>query len=336
MSQSSVQTPPADHRPVGVLITNLGTPQTPSTGSVRRFLREFLSDPRVVEFPRALWWLILNGIILLIRPSRSASLYRRVWSDDGSPLLVNSLAQQRALAAALPEATVVLGMRYGEPSIEQAIAQLEGAGVERLLVLPLYPQYSATTTASTFDALAQAYRSRRHLPEIRFVPDYHDEPGYIDALAASVRAARSQPVKRATSKLLLSFHGIPQRYADKGDPYPRQCEQTARLLAECLGLAEDEWAMSYQSRVGREPWLKPYTDKLLETWGEQGVKQVDVLCPGFSADCLETIDEIGVENREVFEEAGGDELTYIPALNASSAHIDALSALVRRRMTDWR
>ena len=325
---------PTQRGRIGVLLTNLGTPDAPDAGSVRRFLREFLSDPRVVDVPRVLWWLILNLVILVIRPPRSAALYKRVWTAEGSPLLIHSKAQQRALAAALPDMTVVLGMRYGKPSIEAALAELASAGADRLLVLPLYPQYSATTSASTFDAIAQAFRRVRHLPELRFVPDYHDDEGYISALAQSINEAWATGARG--QKLLMSFHGIPQRYAKLGDPYPEQCANTAARLAHSLGLKPDEWALSYQSRVGREPWLQPYTDKLLEGWAKEGTTDVDVVCPGFSSDCLETVDEIGHENKELFLDAGGTSLRYIPALNARESHIQALSELIQTRCADWR
>lgn len=321
--------------PFGVLLTNLGTPDAPTTKAVRKYLAEFLWDVRVVDAPRWLWWLILHGVILRIRPRRSAALYQRVWSESGSPLLAISEEQraglEQTLAADGGEAVpVVLGMRYGNPSIAAGIEALQAAGVQRILVLPAYPQYAASTTASTFDAVGHALRDIRHIPEVRFVAGYHDEPAYISALANSIRG-RLAP----DAKLLLSFHGIPVRYVNLGDPYRAQCEATADALAKALGLTPDQWALSFQSRVGREEWLKPYTDDLLEQWAEDGVTHVQVACPGFSADCLETVDEIARESREAFEEAGGTTFEYLPALNASEDHLAALAGLVRRHSAGW-
>ncbi len=324
---------------LGVLLTNLGTPDQPTTASVRRYLAEFLWDPRVIEVPRPLWWLILNGVILRFRPRRSAAAYRKVWSEQGSPLLVNARAQENGIREALDDALpgrveVTLGMRYGEPSIKDALRQLKAAGVTRLLVFPLYPQYSATTTASTFDALAAELQTWRWMPELRFISCYHDEPGYIDALAASIRdhwAAHGRG-----ERLLFSFHGLPQSYLDKGDPYHCQCHKTARLVAEALELPAREWKLAFQSRVGGKPWLKPYTDHMLEEWGREGLRTVDVICPGFSADCLETLEEIAMQNAELFQEKGGGELRYIPALNQRPDHVHFLISMVLRNFSGWR
>ncbi len=323
---------------IGVLVANLGTPAAPTTAAVRRYLAEFLSDPRVVEAPRALWWLVLHGIILRSRPRRSAAAYAKVWSDEGSPLLAISRRQRDQLEARLERDApgrirVALGMRYGEPSIADALAELANAGARRVLVLPLYPQYSATTTGSTFDAVAARLSRTRWLPELRFVTDYHLDPGYIDALAASVSEARER--LGAPDRLLFSFHGLPQRYLRAGDPYHCQCHATARRVAAALDLAADQWALSFQSRVGREPWLQPYTDHLLAQWAAAGVGTVHVLCPGFSADCLETLEEIAMQNRDDFLAAGGDRLEYIPALNDRPDHIDALASMVDQRIADW-
>ena len=315
----------------GVCITNLGTPEAPDTKSVRRFLREFLSDPRVIEFPRLGWWFILNTVILAFRPSRSATLYQRVWSEGGSPLLVHTQAQCLALAERLPEFEVVFGMRYGKPSISSAIQELARREVGRIIILPLYPQYSATTTASTFDAVAQAFKKIRYLPEFHFVTAYYDDLGYISALAESVHEAWSEAPRG--QKLLLSFHGLPARYAMAGDPYPNQCKITAERLARTLEIADESWGIGYQSRVGREPWLQPYTSQTLKAWAEQGIESVDVLCPGFSADCLETVDEIGFENKQLFLKAGGKSLRYIPALNHRPTHIAAIANIIKRRIT---
>lgn len=326
---------PDNHIPpcTGILLTNLGTPDSPSVSDVRRYLREFLSDPRVVEFPRPLWWLILNGIILRIRPKRSAAAYQKVWTDQGSPLLVNSREIADALQRSLEQrldgpVRVALAMRYGAPSIAESLETLRQANARRILVLPLYPQYSATTTASTFDELGRVLRGWRWLPELRFINHYHDDSGYIDALAQSVR--RFSETHGACDRLLLSFHGIPQSYADQGDPYAEQCHATATRLAAALDLLPTEWAISFQSRVGREPWLQPYTDATLKQWGAEGIKRVHVICPGFPADCLETLEEIGEENRDYFLSAGGERYSYIPALNGDPGHIEALADLVRR------
>lgn len=327
------RTPPC----TGILITNLGTPDSPSVADVRRYLREFLSDPRVVEFPRLLWWLVLNGIILRIRPKRSAAAYRKVWTDQGSPLLVISREIAGALQQTLEQrldgpVKVVLAMRYGSPSIADGLESLRQANAQRILVLPLYPQYSATTTASTFDEISRVLRQWRWLPELRFINHYHNDPGYIDALAESIRHFSRTHGKR--DRLLLSFHGIPQAYADQGDPYAEQCRITATRLAAALDLSPEQWAITFQSRVGRQAWLQPYTDETLKQWGAGGIKRVHVICPGFPADCLETLEEIGEENREYFLSAGGEDYHYIPALNDGQRHIEALADLVQRHQ--WR
>jgi protoporphyrin/coproporphyrin ferrochelatase len=323
---------------LGVLVTNLGTPDAPETGALRRYLKEFLWDPRVVEVPRPLWWLILNGVILRIRPRRSAEAYRAVWTEEGSPLLSISRAQvagiKERLSARLPAPVeVVLGMRYGNPSIPAALKQLHDLNVRRLLVLPLYPQYSASTTASTFDALATTLMGWRWIPELRFISRYHDEPGYIGALADSVR--EHWAAKGRGEHLVMSFHGVPRRYLDKGDPYHCQCVKTGRLLAERLELEDGSWSVTFQSRFGREEWLKPYTDASIRALGQRGLKRIDVICPGFSADCLETIEEIGVENAGYFHEAGGETLNYIPCLNTRADHLDYLADLALRHLQGW-
>jgi len=323
---------------LGVLMLNLGTPDAPSVAAVRRYLAEFLSDPRIVELPRPLWRLILHGVILRVRPKRSAAAYRAVWTRQGSPLLDISRRQAGALRARLVGALpgpvkVELGMRYGNPSVAAALTKLRAANVRRLLVLPLYPQYSATTTASTFDAVARELSTWRWVPELRFVNQYHDTPGYIAALAESIRnhwAEHGEP-----DRFLFSFHGIPRAYLDNGDPYHCQCHKTARLTAEALALEADRWQVAFQSRVGNKEWLRPYTDELLKEWGAAGIGSVQVCCPGFSADCLETLEEIAVENRDYFLGAGGTHYSYIPALNDDPAHMDALLDLVRRHASGW-
>ena len=323
---------------IGMLLANLGTPDSPSPRDVRRYLKQFLSDPRVVELARPLWWLVLNLVILNTRPRRSARAYAKVWTAEGSPLLVISRRQCAALQQALdarPGAPirVELAMCYGNPSIATGLAQLRDAGVRRVLVLPLYPQYSATSSAAIIDAVMQELRHWRAVPELRFINEYHDHPAYIAALGDSVRAFQTE--HGVPDKLLMSFHGIPQEYADKGDPYPCQCELTAELLAKHLGLEPVQWQFSYQSRLGPKDWLKPYTDRTLESLGRQGVKNVQVVCPGFSADCLETLEEIAMENRDVFLEAGGGDYRYIPCLNDQPAHIDFMVQLLERHLQGW-
>lgn len=322
----------------GVLLSNLGTPDAPTAKALRRYLAEFLWDPRVVDAPRPLWWLVLNGIILTTRPRRSAATYRKIWTDEGSPLLSLSRKQQVALREALYQATgeripVALGMRYGNPSLESALTELENSGVERVLVLPLYPQYSATTNASTYDGVTALLRRRRLLPELRFIRDYHDDDHYIDALAASVR--QHWESNGRADLLVMSFHGIPQEYADKGDPYPRHCATTGGLLAKRLGLSADEYKVTFQSRFGPKRWLTPYTDETLMGLPGKGVKKLDLVCPGFAVDCLETLEENAMENRDIFLEAGGETFRYIPCLNDAPAHIEALRQLVLRHSAGW-
>lgn len=323
---------------IGVLLGNLGTPDAPTPEAVRRYLAEFLSDPRVIELPRLLWWPILHGILLRTRPHRSALAYQKIWTHDGSPLRAISERQASALQAALDarfpgRVKVALGMRYGRPSIRGALDQLRLAGVRRLLVFPLYPQYSATTTASTFDAVAGVLKTWRRLPETRMVLSYHDEPAYIHALAGSIRAGWSAPGR--AQRLLFSFHGIPRAYFLAGDPYFCHCHQTARLVAERLDLDDQDWQVAFQSRLGPSEWLGPYTIDTLRAWAGAGVESVDVLCPGFSADCLETLEEIDMQNRDAFIQAGGQRFRYIPALNDTPPHIEALADIAARHMLGW-
>jgi ferrochelatase len=319
---------------VGILVTNLGTPQAPEKGALRTYLKQFLSDPRVVEVPRILWWLILNGVILNIRPKRSAAAYETVWTKEGSPLLLHTRDQSNALAERFGEDVIVdFAMRYGQPAIPDVLQRMLQSGVRKLLVLPLYPQYSGPTTASTFDAIAKDFTRRRWLPEFRFVTHYHDHPAYISALADSIRAYRQE--HGSADKLLFSYHGEPRRYLDEGDPYHCECLKTTRLVAEELGLAEGEFTTSFQSRFGREEWLRPYTDETLKALPGESVSSVQVICPGFSSDCLETIEEIAVENRDYFMEAGGKRYEYIPCLNSSQGHIDALETIARQHLQGW-
>ncbi len=322
----------------GVLLANLGTPDAPTTAALRRYLNEFLSDPRVVEMPRWLWLPILHGVILRTRPTRSARAYRRIWKPDGSPLLSISRRQQTGLAQRLaadgPRAPLVeLGMRYGRPSIAEALHRLRDAGVQRLLVFPLYPQYSASTIGSTFDAVAAELRSWRWVPALRMINHYHDHPAYIGALAASIRAYWSDHGRG--DRLLFSFHGLPRQYLLQGDPYHCQCQATARLVAESLGLSDEAWLVGFQSRFGPAQWLQPYTDETVRRLGREGVGRLDVVCPGFAADCLETLEEIRLQNAEFFREAGGRELCYIECLNDRPEHLDALHRITRENLHGW-
>jgi ferrochelatase len=318
---------------IGILITNLGTPDSPQPADVRRYLKEFLWDPRVVEVPRPIWWLVLNLIILNTRPRKSAAAYAKVWTDEGSPLLAISKRQTVALQSALDQqldspVKVVLAMRYGNPSIAAGLEQLRK--VRRLLVLPLYPQYSASTTASTFDAVTQELRQWRWLPEVSFVNHYHDDPAYINALAESVREYWS--INGEPDKLVMSFHGIPKEYFIAGDPYFCECHKTARLLADKLDLSQDRWQLTFQSRLGPKEWLKPYTDHTLMALGKEGIKNVHLICPGFSADCLETLEEIAMADREIFLQAGGENYGYIPCLNDQPSHINMLCQQIIKRI----
>lgn len=314
----------------GILLVNLGTPAAPTAAAIRPWLRDFLSDRRVVDLPRALWLPLLYGIILPLRPRKLAPLYARIWTDAGSPLLAITRRQRAALAAALPGTPVVEAMRYGEPSVAAGLSRLREAGVTRLAVLPMYPQYSATTTASALDALEAGLAALDWRPELRVIDDYHPDGGYIDALAASVREHRA--AHGPADLLLMSFHGIPQRYADRGDPYGVQCRVTAARLAAALGLTDAQWQLSFQSRVGKARWLQPYTEEVLPQLAARGVRRLDVICPGFSADCLETLDEIAVRDAGLFVEAGGEALRYVPALNDRADHIRALARIAGARL----
>lgn len=322
-------------RKAGILIVNLGTPDAPSVRAVRRYLREFLWDPRVVELSRPLWWLVLNGIILPLRPRRSAAAYAKIWSERGSPLLAYSQALTEALraefAARYPQRLQLeLGMRYGRPSIAEALARFDAQALDSLTVLPLYPQYSATTTASVFDRLSELLRGWRWIPELRLINCYHDEPAYIEALCASIDAHwRSQG---RGQRLLFSFHGIPEHYFLGGDPYPCQCRKTARLVAEQLKLEAGDYDVAFQSRFGRRPWVRPYADETLLAWARSGCRSVDVICAGFAVDCLETLEEMALQNRERFLAAGGERYRYIPALNADRAHVLALAQVLEHHL----
>lgn len=322
----------------GVLLVNLGTPTAPTAAAVRPYLAEFLGDRRVIDYPRWQWWPILHGVILRVRPKRSAHAYARIWDERGSPLRYLSEALAAALQTELDRRQpgtlrVALAMRYGEPSVAHTIEQLQREGVRRLLVLPLYPQYSATSTGSVIDAVADALKTLRWPPELRLVNDYHDDPAHIEALAQGIE--RWWMVNGRGEKLLLSFHGIPERYVRLGDPYAEQCRRTAQRLRERLQLGEADMVISFQSRVGRERWLQPYTDATVRRLAAEGVRKLDVACPGFAVDCLETLEEIAMQNRDFFTAAGGETLRYIPALNDGAEQVASLAALIRRHLGGW-
>jgi ferrochelatase len=319
----------------GALLVNLGTPDAATPAAIRRFLAEFLWDPRVVEAPRWLWWLALHGVILRTRPARSAHAYRQIWTPEGSPLLLHTRALVDRVRGVLQQqlpATVMLGMSYGSPGIPDALEQLRRAGMRRLVVLPLYPQYSSTTTASVFDRVTAQLQRWRWVPELRFIGNYHDEPAYIEAIAASIRE-HWRTHERA--HLLFSFHGVPRRYLLAGDPYHCQCLKTARLVADRLGLDPGAWSVSFQSQVGRDEWLRPYTDETLLRMARAGQRRVSIVCPGFATDCLETLEEIAIRNRALFMANGGEFYDYIPALNASDAHAGLLADLISRHARGW-
>ncbi|MFT5219453.1 MAG: ferrochelatase [Planctomycetota bacterium] len=312
-----------------VLLSNLGTPEQLDRDSVKHFLREFLSDPLVVRLPRVIWLPLLYGIILPLRSGKTLEGYRRVWTDQGSPLLAHAREQQHALQTMLGTDTEVeLAMRYGSPGFEQALENLRNKGIERLVVLPLYPQYSVTTTATTYKHLKQCLNRLDYHPELEFVGYYHEHRAYIDALAESVTTFW----QREPQHLLISFHGLPQANIDRGDPYQSQCEKSAQMLADKLGLEASQWSIGYQSRFGKQTWIQPYTSDVLSKLASESVNKVDVICPGFSADCLETLDEIEVEYRKEFMQLGGEQFRYIPALNANPAHISMMRALVAEKL----
>jgi ferrochelatase len=320
-----------------VLLAQLGTPDAPEAGAVRRYLAEFLSDPRVVESPRVIWWPILHGVILRGRPAKSAQKYAQIWTPEGSPLAVNTRKQAAALSERLAarglDIEVAWAMRYGNPSIPEVLRKLRERNVTRLLVLPLYPQYAGSTTASVADALWKELSTWRNQPELRMVRSFHDAPGYLDALAARIREAWTQD--GPPDRLVMSFHGVPKRTLLMGDPYHCECLVTGRMLAERLGLAPGRWVVTFQSRFGRAEWLQPYTAATLEQLGAAGTGRVDVVCPGFVSDCLETLEEISMEGREIFLEAGGREFRYIPCLNDQPGFGDLLADLVEAHGAGW-
>jgi len=311
-----------------LLLTNLGTPKAPTGTEVFRYLAEFLSDPRVVQVPRLLWWPLLYGVILPLRSRPVARKYAQIWLDGGSPLAVHMRHLAAQVQALMPDITVLDTMRYGQPALAQRLRELPSLGVERVLILPLYPQYSTTTTASVEDMVARLAPTGIHA---EVLPDYATHPDWVNAIANSIRMHWDEHGRGRV--LLFSFHGIPQRLADNGDPYPQRCQASARAIAQALGLSSDAWRLSYQSRFGRAPWLVPATDSTLRALGADGVEHVDVICPGFAVDCLETLEEIAINHVALFRASGGHTLAYIPCLNASPAHAQVLSNLARHRLS---
>ena len=325
-----------------VVLVNLGTPDAPTAPALRKYLKEFLSDPRVVEIPRLVWWLILNGIILRIRPKKSAAKYATVWTPDGSPLMAIAKKQTQALSNKLSadgyEVTVKLAMRYGNPSVNSILDELRASHHDRVLVLPLFPQYAAATVASVFDAVANWMRPVRNVPEFRFVKHYHDNPIYIQGLVNQVLAYWDnvgRPDFWAGDRLLMSFHGVPKRTLEMGDPYHCECYKTARLVAQGLGISQEHVLVTFQSRFGKAEWLQPYTDKTLQALPSKGTHRVDVMCPGFVADCLETLEEIAQEGRDEFLHAGGKTFNYIPCLNDSNDFTQLLADVVIQHTSGW-
>ncbi|MDK2125369.1 ferrochelatase [Parachitinimonas caeni] len=323
---------------VGILLINLGTPQAPTAAALRPYLRQFLSDPRVVEIPRLIWWPILNGFILTTRPAKSAAKYAQIWTKEGSPLAVYTQRQAKLLQGYLAELAdqklmVDYAMRYGSPSIEQKLQAMKAAGCDRILIVPLYPQYAASSSGSALDEVYRVLSHMRNPPEIRTIKHFHDHPAYINALAGQIRNHWQQ--HRRPDHLLMSFHGVPRYTLDKGDPYHCECHKTARLLAEALALPKGSWSLAFQSRFGRAEWLKPYVVDVLGDLGRKGTGTLDVVCPGFVSDCLETLEEIALEASKTFTEAGGKQFRYIPALNDQPNWIRALAQIVQPHLAGW-
>ena len=322
---------------IGVLLSNLGTPDKPQRKELRVYLKEFLSDPRVIETPKLIWQVILNGIILNTRPQKSAKNYQKVWTDEGSPLLV-ILNKQKKLTQDLLrkenlELEFAVGMRYGNPSIEKGLEELREKNCNKIIVLPMYPHYCAATTGSTFDAVTNTMQKWRWVPSLRFISTYHDHPDYIKALANSIQKHWDKNGK--PDKILFSYHGIPKKYFTKGDPYHCLCSKTTRLVREQMGLSDEIAMTTFQSRFGPQEWLQPYTDKTVEKLAKDKVEHLQIVAPGFSADCLETIEELDGENREIFEEHGGKKFSYIPCLNDESDHINLIGALIKNELQGW-
>ena len=326
----------------GILLVNLGTPDEPTAPAVRRYLKEFLSDSRVVEIPKAIWWLILNGIILNTRPAKTAKKYASIWMKDGSPLKVFTERQTQMLRGYLGEKiksplVVTYAMRYGKPSIAKGIADLKASHCNKILVLPLYPQYASSTTGAMVDAVGAALKRYRNVPGLRMVRSFHDHPAYIDAIVKNILAywMKAGRPNFATDRLVITFHGLPVFHLEKGDPYHCECHKTARLIAEQLTLKKDEYVVTFQSRFGKAEWLKPYTDATLEALGKSGVNRTDIICPGFAADCLETLEEIAIEGKATFKNAGGKEFNYIPTTNDTEPWVTALKTIAMQNLGGW-
>lgn len=322
----------------GVLLTNLGTPAEPTPTAVRKFLKQFLSDGRVIEIPKIIWWVILNAFILRKRPQESAKNYQKVWMEEGSPLMYYSEQQQKLLQKEMQvrfkgPVHIELAMRYGDPSIESGLDALQEKGTRRILILPLYPQYSATTTATTFDSVYKHYLGKRWIPELRFIAQYHDDLSYINSVSKSIESHWQE--KGKSEVLFMSFHGLPRRNLELGDPYFCHCHKTGRLIAEKLGLTDQQWRLTFQSRFGKAEWVKPYTDKTLMALPKDGIKTVDVVCPGFPSDCVETLEEMNIENRDYFMQAGGESYNLIPCMNDHPDHIQALADLIQLHTQGW-
>jgi len=330
--------PVTPHGRVGVLLLNLGTPDGTDYWSMRRYLKEFLSDERVIEEPRWKWWPILNLIILTVRPGPKGRDYASIWNNDRNegPLKTITRAQAEGIAKRLSAPNVIVdwAMRYANPTTASRLEALVAAGCDRILLVPLYPQYAAATTATAADQAFRALMRMRRQPAVRVAPSYHDDPAYIAALAASMRTSLAK-LDFEPERLIATFHGMPQKYFDKGDPYHCQCQKTSRLLREALGWPQERWLTTFQSRFGTDPWLQPYTDKTVERLAAEGIKRLALVAPGFSADCLETLEELDVENRHIFESGGGEKFAYLPALNDSSEGLDAIEAVVRRELSGW-
>ena len=327
-----------DQAKVGILLANLGTPDAPTTQALRRYLAQFLMDRRIVEIPRFIWCWILHCIILVFRPKKSAEKYASIWTAEGSPLMVNALKQKQMLTELLAKKiaspfVVELGMSYGNPSMESAIAKLKAQHCNKILVFPLYPQYAASSTAASLDAIWKVLLKTRNVPAIRTIRNYHDHPAYIQALADSVLQHWS--INGRPEKLVMSFHGVPKMHLLKGDPYHCECMKTGRLLAEKLGLIKDEYSVAFQSRFGRQEWLKPYLASTLEALGKTKTKRVDLICPGFSSDCLETLEEIAMEGKHIFQSNGGGEYHYIPCLNGREGWIEAMGTIALENLQGW-
>tara|TARA_Y100000996_G_scaffold413506_1_gene401911 strand:+ start:8180 stop:9202 length:1023 start_codon:yes stop_codon:yes gene_type:complete len=321
----------------GILLTNLGTPDEPTASSLKTYLKQFLSDGRVIETPKAIWWFILNGIVLNTRPAKSARNYQSVWTEEGSPLLLYTQKQKKLIKERLekkyPNLIFDIGMRYGNPSIAEGLNNLRNQNCDRIIVLPLYPQYCAATTGSTFDAVAIELQQWRWVPSLRFIGSYYDQPLYIQALKNSIEEYWKKNEK--PKKLLFSYHGIPKKYLDKGDPYHCFCRKTTRLVAESMELPEGSYMTTFQSRFGPSEWLKPYTDKTIESLAKEGTDHIHVVSPAFSSDCLETIEELNEENREIFMKNGGKKFGYIPCLNDREDHILLLTTLLENELHGW-